>query len=119
MMTQLTYEGVIDEIMGIEGGFVQACMRSTPSTRSESWTQVNKSAATAVDDVVDSASQPAKRLPLFSTDALFAKIRDKNFGVVLNNFKSMAADIKVLRMFLIIISHRHFFHFLEEVGISA
>ena len=62
MMTQMTYEGLIDEIFGISNTFVDL----EPS-------------------VVGVENAPAGRKikqPLNSNDTLFADVRDLNFGVL-------------------------------------
>ncbi|XP_071447108.1 vacuolar protein sorting-associated protein 33A-like isoform X2 [Hetaerina americana] len=67
LATQLTYEGLIDEIFGIQNSIVEI-----PSDKFSS--QVNTSSS--------NLSKEIKQIELNSGEELFAEIRDKNFNAV-------------------------------------
>lgn len=83
LCTQLTYEGLIDEVFGIRASHVEvdsaivgpASQKSAPA------------AATSTSNAASTTSQPStpakkKKIPLNSSDRLFVQLRDMNFAVV-------------------------------------
>jgi len=75
MCTQLTYEGLVDEILGIHNGLVEvpAAAQPQPSEPKKAARGGHASAA---------AAAPAKKVPLNSSDMLFRELRDLNFASV-------------------------------------
>ena len=86
LMTQLTYEGIIDERIGIEGGFVDV-PNDVTSTTNDFAEELGKEVDTA-----------RKRLPLFDSDEFYRNIRDLNFGEVLSNFKILVKANRVSKV---------------------
>ncbi|KAG9146545.1 hypothetical protein Leryth_020442 [Lithospermum erythrorhizon] len=72
MCTQLTYEGLVDELLGISNGAVE------------------------LDASIMGVQQEGKKLkvPLNSTDKLFKEIRDLNFEVVVQVLRQKATSMK-------------------------
>jgi hypothetical protein len=66
LLTQLTFEGLIDEMVGIKSAY----------------TEVDLAAPTPTDDQGPSVRSRKKRIQLSSMDPVFPKIRDLNFSVV-------------------------------------
>lgn len=81
MCSQLTYEGLIDEIFGVKSTFVEleASVFGGPSTTpsSSSITTAPPSAPPAA-----TARLPTRKVPLNSGDRIFKQLRDLNFAVV-------------------------------------
>ncbi|KNC96078.1 hypothetical protein, variant [Spizellomyces punctatus DAOM BR117] len=75
MSTQLTYEGLIDEVFGIRSTFVELdpSMIGGPSAVPSGGSSTAHTPA---------AATKAKKVPLNSSDRLFAQLRDLNFAVV-------------------------------------
>lgn len=80
MLTQLTYEGLIDEVFGIEDGIVEI-----PESILASENEKGKS---------DVDPDSKKKHPLNSGDTLFQEIRDMNFRVIGYRLNRKAAEIK-------------------------
>jgi len=69
MMTQLTYEGLIDEIFGIKNSYIDFAEDDTPGSGT-------------------------RKLPLNSSDTMYKEIRDMNFQVLGPYFKEKAEVVK-------------------------
>ncbi|KAI2633711.1 vacuolar protein sorting 33A-like protein [Hypomontagnella submonticulosa] len=75
LLTQLTYEGLIDEVWGIQNN--QADIDSTiVGTQTQATSQSTASAPTA------SATSRKRKIQLDSTDKLYEGLRDANFAIV-------------------------------------
>jgi hypothetical protein len=74
LLTQLTYEGLIDEIVGIKNNYADidtSIVGATPQTQN------------AAKNVGATPAQPKKRkILLDSTDKLYSQLRDTNFAIV-------------------------------------
>ncbi|WFC98394.1 Vacuolar protein-sorting-associated protein 33 [Malassezia yamatoensis] len=81
--TQLTYEGLIDEVIGVENGLVEV---------DASWVGTNP---TSGPNRLSSSSNTAKKQLALdeSDDGLFASIKDANFAVVGEKLHSIAKRI--------------------------
>ncbi|KAF9583068.1 hypothetical protein BGW38_010322 [Lunasporangiospora selenospora] len=77
LCTQLTYEGLIDEIFHIKNSFVEvdASLANPPSTNAPPTAVPTASSSTA-------STGKKKKVPLNAGDKLFGEIRDLNFSVV-------------------------------------
>ena len=98
LCTQLTYEGLIDEILGIEKGAVAIPQRAfdgdgkkkdvvktdDPAKREEKYVRARAHKAGPI----------AMRPKLNNTDRLFDQIRDMNFGRACNVIRDLATAIK-------------------------
>ncbi|ODQ55485.1 Sec1-like protein [Saitoella complicata NRRL Y-17804] len=78
LMTQLTYEGLIDESYGIKNGYVELPPSIVAPTQT---TGKSSSSGAPISDSAASATQKKKTL-LNSTDKLYGQLRDTNFSVV-------------------------------------
>jgi hypothetical protein len=74
MLTQLTYEGLIDEVFGISNGVVEL-PPALAEALSPSQPKEGESAASA-------PPKRSQRLPLNSNDKLYAELRDANFATI-------------------------------------
>jgi vacuolar protein sorting-associated protein 33A len=82
LLTQLTYEGLIDEIFTISNNHVEA---PTSIVGAAQPAQLQQSSATqsSQSNIARPPSAPLKRkIPLDSNDKLFAQLRDTNFALV-------------------------------------
>lgn len=70
LATQLTYEGLIDELYGISHGTVQFPPHMFPTND---------------DNLSNVSAEDKKQVILNSNDKLFAELRDKNFRAVSNH----------------------------------
>lgn len=84
LCTQLTYEGLIDEVFGIRSSHAEVDSAIVGPTSQKS----APAAATSTSNAASTTSQPptpAKKkikVPLNSSDRLFVQLRDMNFAVV-------------------------------------
>lgn len=83
LMTQLTYEGLIEELYGINAGHFEA-----PPEMAAPPPGADAAAVAAA------ASGAPRRIPLNSGDRMFAEARDKNFSAVANTLKAKALWVK-------------------------
>ncbi|KAK9368546.1 Sec1-like protein [Lipomyces kononenkoae] len=79
LMTQLTYEGLIDEVFGITNS--QAEIPSAIFTAANPKLQ-NASSSSSVISTAPITDRKTRKIFLDSNDALFANLRDLNFAVV-------------------------------------
>jgi len=70
MCTQLTYEGLIDEMLGINNGLVEVPYSAPPSSGDSAGGQPS------------GAARKGRKVPLNSSDVLFRELRDVNFGSI-------------------------------------
>lgn len=79
-MTQLTYEGLIDEVFGIKNS--QAEIPSNIVTAAHP--QLPRSGGSVTNSAVSSSllDRKTRKIVLDSNDVLFANLRDLNFAVV-------------------------------------
>ncbi|KAJ3224336.1 hypothetical protein HK099_008580 [Clydaea vesicula] len=85
MCTQLTYEGLIDEVFGIKSTFVELDQSLIGTQQQPPGTSL----ATSSTNV----SNKPKKVPLNSTDKLHFQLRDKNFAVVSGLLNQIAKRI--------------------------
>ncbi|KAF8921146.1 Sec1-like protein [Mucidula mucida] len=92
LLTQLTYEGLVDELIGIKNSHVDlpASLVSPP---------VNDPAATASSSAQATPApmrkEAKKKYHLSSSDTLFAELRDVNFSTVLRRLNKIARRLEV------------------------
>jgi vacuolar protein sorting-associated protein 33A len=90
MATQLTYEGLIDEVFGISNGFVYLDPDFLPQPGSN-----QSSAAEHKQQQQQKKKSTAKvPTPLNSNDEVYNQIRDQNFSVVGPRLNAKAREIK-------------------------
>ncbi|CDZ97750.1 Vacuolar sorting protein VPS33/slp1 (Sec1 family) [Phaffia rhodozyma] len=93
MCTQLTYEGLVDETMGIKNAHVEvspSLLNNQPSTvASTSTTETTPS----LSQSTPATSGKKKKVALNSKDKVFSEIRDLNFAIVGNRLNAMAKRI--------------------------
>jgi len=87
LCTQLTYEGLIDEVFGIKTTVVEldSSIVGPPPQRPTAAATSTASSSTASQAQPPPPAQPAakkKKVPLNSGDKLFGQLRDVNFAVV-------------------------------------
>ncbi|CAG8439325.1 11444_t:CDS:10 [Ambispora gerdemannii] len=87
LCTQLTYEGLIDEIFGIRNSFVEidsSIVGPAPQRTSAASATAASTSATTPAQPPPPPQSPAKKkkIPLNSGDKLFGQLRDMNFAVV-------------------------------------
>ena len=92
LCTQLTYEGLIDEILGIEKGAVAIPQRAFDGGDAED--DVSNSGERPVGARAHRSGKIAMRPKLNNTDKLFDEIRDMNFGRACNVIRDLATAIK-------------------------
>lgn len=93
LCTQLTYEGLIDEILGIEKGAVAIPQRAFDG-ETETETNADGTINAYARARAHKAGPVAMRPKLNNTDALFDQIRDMNFGRACNVIRDLATTIK-------------------------
>jgi len=81
ILTQLTYEGLIDELIGISSGFVNVDEQMLSVQKDEN----------PFDDLPKSTKKI--KIPLNSNDSIYAKLRDSNFTSVGSTLHNFAIDI--------------------------
>ncbi|KAI8099584.1 Sec1-like protein [Halteromyces radiatus] len=95
LCTELTYEGLIDETMGIRHGFVEldASLINPPTTQQQQSPNLSGSGLPKVTPTT--AGQPGKKKQqvLNSSDKLFTELRDQNFAVVGGMLNKLAKRI--------------------------
>ncbi|KAJ3295464.1 hypothetical protein HK104_002652 [Borealophlyctis nickersoniae] len=87
MCTQLTYEGLIDEVFGIKSTFVELDPSIAGVPAPAAATGAGSSSA------VPPVSNKPKKVPLNSADKLYAQLRDFNFAVVGGMLNTIARRI--------------------------
>ncbi|KAK9316918.1 Sec1-like protein [Lipomyces starkeyi] len=80
LMTQLTYEGLIDEVFGISNS--QAEIPSAIYTAANPKLPPNASSSSSVISTAPITDRKTRKIVLDSNDGLFATLRDLNFAVV-------------------------------------
>ncbi|KAK9356594.1 Sec1-like protein [Lipomyces doorenjongii] len=80
LMTQLTYEGLIDEVFGINNS--QAEIPSAIFTASNPKLPPNAPSSSSVISTAPITDRKTRKIVLDSNDGLFANLRDLNFAVV-------------------------------------
>ena len=88
LITQLTYEGLIDEIYGIKNNNVKL-----PGSRFSEQQQDKSDASTAGTQI--NLSTGLKQFALNSSEELFSKIRDKNFNAIPYILNNSSKDLRV------------------------
>ncbi|KAK3328896.1 vacuolar protein sorting 33A-like protein [Apodospora peruviana] len=91
LLTQLTYEGLIDEVFGIQNNQtnVDSTIVGAPTTPATS------TAATAAAAAATSGGQTRKRtIQLDASDKLFEQLRDTNFAIVGNLLNKIAKRLQ-------------------------
>jgi hypothetical protein len=83
LCTQLTYEGLIDEVFGIRASHAEVDSAIVGPTSQKP----APASATSTSNAASTTSQPStpakkKKIPLNSSDKLFVQLRDMNFAVV-------------------------------------
>lgn len=92
LLTQLTYEGLIDELVGIQHSQAEVDSAIAGGTSQASAPQQNASSSTAPPP---SAKQSLKRkIQLDSTDTLFSQLRNTNFAVVGTHLNKVARRLE-------------------------
>jgi len=95
LCTQLTYEGLIDEILGIEKGAVAIPQRAFDgATDMEAEAEADGTVNAYARARAHKAGPVAMRPKLNNTDKLFDQIRDMNFGRACNVIRDLATAIK-------------------------
>jgi hypothetical protein len=84
LMTQMTYEGLLDEIFGIN--------HTTIKLPPEKFVQQNKSDGQSSEQVVEPPTEP-KQFYLNSSEELFVKLRDINFKAVGPTLRTTAKSL--------------------------
>ncbi|KAI1793136.1 Sec1-like protein [Ganoderma leucocontextum] len=86
LLTQLTYEGLVDELIGLKNSHVEVpvSLVSPPSASNQADTSATPSAAAAATSPVASLTKEKKRKHHLTTatDPLLAELRDLNFSAV-------------------------------------
>lgn len=85
LLTQLTYEGLLDEIFGIQSGVV-----TLPGEKFQKLDEKNKEAAKSVQAEV----KGPKKFELKSGEVLFAKLRDCHINAVADTLKQSARKLQ-------------------------
>src|SRR5690349_2384412 len=80
LCTQLTYEGLIDEVFGIRASQVE--LDSSSVGISSSNPAISSAAGTSSQQSVQLQPIKKRKIPLNSGDKLFAQLRDMNFSIV-------------------------------------
>lgn len=88
MCTQLTYEGLVDEVLGIQSGSVDV-----PSDESDD-THEHAHSSTAEPERHVSQRQGHRRAHLNSTDELFSHVRDLSFGKACEILKERSSQLQ-------------------------
>jgi hypothetical protein len=90
-VTQLTYEGLIDEVLGIHSGFVEidSSLVADASNQNQSQTSTTQSTQPPPPPV-----NKRQKYSLNADDELYAQIRDKSFSESLNCLASITSTLK-------------------------
>jgi hypothetical protein len=92
LLTQLTYEGLVDELVGIQHNQAEVDSSIAGGTSQASAPQQSASSSTAPPA---SAKQSLKRkIQLDSSDALFSQLRNTNFAVVGTHLNKVARRLE-------------------------
>ena len=94
LCTQLTYEGLIDEILGVEKGAVAIPQRAFDDGDVKAGYDDDQPIDVYVRARAHKAGKIAMRPKLNNTDALFHEIRDMNFGRACNVIRDKSTAIK-------------------------
>ncbi|KIY73514.1 Sec1-like protein [Cylindrobasidium torrendii FP15055 ss-10] len=88
LLTQLTYQGLIDELIGIKNSHVDlpASLVSPPTNDQTT----SPSTSTTQTPQPSMRKEAKKKYHLSSTDHLFAELRDRNFSTVLKRMNKIA-----------------------------
>ncbi|KAI9095923.1 Sec1-like protein [Phlyctochytrium arcticum] len=89
MCTQLTYEGLIDEVYGISSTFIEMDASSSPSAGAST-----ARAATSTGSGTAASAGRAKKVMLNEKDPLFIHLRTLNFAVVGNKLREVAHRVQ-------------------------
>ncbi|KAJ2923947.1 hypothetical protein H1R20_g13151, partial [Candolleomyces eurysporus] len=83
LLTQLTYEGLLDEMIGIKNSHVELPVALINPQASETAASTSSSASTSAAPIVNVKKDAKKKYHLTtSTDPLYAELRDLNFSSV-------------------------------------
>lgn len=99
LCTELTYEGLVDEVLNIRHGFVELdASLVTPNQQQQQQQQASPPVSTTLKPTSTNpttAGQPSKKKKqvLNSSDKLFAELRDQNFTVVGGMLNKLAKRI--------------------------
>ncbi|CAO3613436.1 unnamed protein product [Cunninghamella echinulata] len=99
LCTELTYEGLVDEVLNIRHGFVELdASLITPTQQQQQQQQTSPPVSTTLKPTSTNpaaAGQPSKKKKqvLNSSDKLFAELRDQNFTVVGGMLNKLAKRI--------------------------
>ncbi|KAK0617938.1 Sec1-like protein [Bombardia bombarda] len=89
LLTQLTYEGLIDEVFGIQNN-----QTDVDSTIVGASTQPTPQAAAAATAPLNSVQTRKRKIQLDSSDKLFEQVRDTNFAIVGNLLHKIARRLR-------------------------
>ncbi|KAK9451169.1 Sec1-like protein [Limtongia smithiae] len=92
LMTQLTYEGLIDEVFGIKNSQAEIPTSVFASNTANSKLPPASSAASAVS-IAPPSDRKSKKVVLDSSDSLFSSLRDLNFAVVGSTLNRVARKL--------------------------
>ncbi|CAO1635073.1 unnamed protein product [Parajaminaea phylloscopi] len=83
MCTQLTYAGLVDEVIGIKSAHVEVDQSLLSANSSQQQPDASTPSGSSTPLVTSSSSRPTKKYRLDPTaDVLYSRIRDLNFSVV-------------------------------------
>ena len=85
MCTQLTYEGLIDEMLGINNGLVEVPVSASAAAAA---------AASGAGSKQQQGLRKGKKMALNSSDVLFRELRDLNFGSVGPKLRNKTMNMK-------------------------
>ncbi|KAI9202754.1 Sec1-like protein [Polychytrium aggregatum] len=93
MCTQLTYEGLIDEIFGIRTTFAEFDSSVLPSTAAPSTGSTSAGPSSSASAPPAQAPTKPRKVPLNSTDSIYQQLRDSNFTIVNGTLSQLAKRI--------------------------
>lgn len=95
MLTQLSYEGILDEFNPISCGFIKIPANIVASEKEKTPTpETNTTAVPNTPSPSASSSNQLMQYRLSNDDTLFSIIRNLSFGMVLKNLKVLFAKRK-------------------------
>lgn len=89
LLTQLTYEGLLDEVFGINHGTI-----TLPAERFNQYEEKDEKDAKKVPEPM-AKTKETKRFELRSTEELFAKLRDCHINAVADVLKQSAKNLQI------------------------
>jgi lysine-specific histone demethylase 1 len=83
LLTQLTYEGLLDEVFGIQHNQTKVDSTVVAATAAAATAAAAQPASSAMTTAAAGGAQPRKRtIQLDSSDKLYAELRDSNFAII-------------------------------------